>query len=103
MEHGTRELAEAIKRGAWHEAPDLSERDMALCTVAHKLSATPTRMVEEDWQPLRSLGFDDQGILEVAHIVGIFNYLTRLADGLGLQLDPATEVAGRSGVALEPR
>ena len=38
--------------------------------------------------------------MEVAHIVGIFNYLTRLADGLGLQLDPATEEAGRTGVAL---
>ncbi len=59
-------------------------------------------MVEEDWQPLRDLGFDDQGILEVAHIVGIFNYLTRLADGLGLQLDPATEEAGRSDEGLRP-
>jgi alkylhydroperoxidase family enzyme len=47
-------------------------------------------MVEEDWQPLRELGFDDETVLEVAHIVGIFNYLTRLADGLGLALDPET-------------
>ena len=70
--------------------------------MAEKLSATPTRMVEEDWQPLRDLGFDDRGILEVAHIVGIFNYLTRLADGLGLQLDPATEEAGATGIALQP-
>jgi alkylhydroperoxidase family enzyme len=100
VEHGTRELAEAIKRGAWREAPDLSERDIALCTVAEKLSATPTRMVEEDWQPLRDLGFDDQGLLEVAHIVGLFNYLTRLADGMGLQLDPMTEEAGRTGEVL---
>ena len=80
----------------------MSARDIALCTVAEKLSATPTRMVEDDWQPLRDLGFDDQGLLEVAHIVGIFNYLTRLADGMGLQLDAPTEEAGRSGVALKP-
>ena len=26
-------------------------------------------MVEEDWQPLRDLGFDDQACLEAAHIV----------------------------------
>ena len=45
-------------------------------------------MVEEDWQPLRDLGFDDEMCLEVVHIVGIFNYLTRLADGFGLVLDP---------------
>jgi alkylhydroperoxidase family enzyme len=57
-------------------------------------------MVEEDWQPLRDLGFDDVGIMDVVHVVGIFNYLTRMADGLGLQLDPATEAAGQSGTAL---
>ena len=57
-------------------------------------------MVPEDWQPLRDLGFDDEACLEVAHIVGIFNYLTRLADGLGLQLDPGTVEAARTGTAL---
>jgi hypothetical protein len=36
----------------------------------------------------------------VAHIVGIFNYLTRLADALGLQLDAGTEHAARTGEAL---
>ena len=57
-------------------------------------------MVEEDWQPLRDLGFDDEAVLEVAHVVGIFNYLTRMADGLGLQLDPETAEAARTGDAL---
>ncbi len=103
MENGSKELAEAIKHRSWRDASGLSARDYALCAVAEKLSETPTRMVEADWKPLRDLGFDDQAILEVAHIVGIFNYLTRLADGLGLQLDPATETASRSGVALKRR
>jgi uncharacterized peroxidase-related enzyme len=97
---------EAIKRGSWREASGLSERQEALCTVAEKLSATPTRMVEEDWQPLRDLGFDDKACLEVAHVVGIFNYLTRLADGFGLLLDAGTEEASATGIALkraEPR
>ena len=70
-------------------------------TVAEKMSATPTRMIESDWRPLRDLGFDDRACLEVAHIVGIFNYLTRLADGLGLQLDPETLAASQSGVTLK--
>jgi len=67
--------------------PHLDSRDYALCELAEKLSMTPTRMVEMDWQPLRNIGFDDRGCLEVAHIVGLFNHLTRLADGMGLQLD----------------
>ena len=60
-------------------------------------------MVEEDWLPLRDLGFGDEGILEVAHIVGIFNYLTRLADGLGLQLDPGTIEAAETHIPLRRR
>ena len=64
------------------------------------MSATPTRMVEADWQPLRDLGFDDLALLEVGHIVGIFNYLTRLADGFGLQLDARTLAAAQTGVPL---
>jgi alkylhydroperoxidase family enzyme len=68
--------------------------------VAEKLSATPTKMLEDDWKPLRDLGFGDEACLEVGHIVGIFNYLTRLADGFGLQLDPATQQAAASGVPL---
>ncbi|MCC6709815.1 MAG: hypothetical protein IT492_19855 [Gammaproteobacteria bacterium] len=79
---------------------DLTARQRALGELAEKLSATPTRMLERDWQPLRDLGFDDRACLEVAHIVGIFNHLTRLADGLGLELDAATRAAAESGVAL---
>jgi alkylhydroperoxidase family enzyme len=58
-------------------------------------------MVEADWQPLSNLGFNDEACLEVAHIVGIFNYLTRLADGLGLQLDRGTEQAAATGIPLQ--
>jgi alkylhydroperoxidase family enzyme len=90
---------EAIKEKRWREL-DLSPRDRALCAVAEKLSATPTRMVPEDWQPLRDLGFDDEACLEVGHIVGVFNHLTRLADGFGLLLDPETARAGETGEAL---
>lgn len=81
----------------------MSERERALCAVAEKLSGQPTRIVEDDWKPLRELGFDDQDCLEVAHIVGIFNHLTRLADGFGLQLDSGTGEASRTRVGLRRR
>ena len=90
----------AIKHKTWRALATLTERQRALAEVAEKLSATPTRMLERDWQPLRTLGFGDHACLEVAHIVGIFNYLTRLADGLGLELDAGTRAAAASGVAL---
>ena len=94
-------MVEAIKHKRWRELAKLSQREQALCALAEKLSAMPTRMVEEDWQPLRDLGFDDRACLEVAHIVGLFNYLTRLADGFGLKLDAKTEESAKTRIALK--
>ena len=100
MEDPREALVEAIKEKRWREVAGLSTRERALCNLAEKLSATPTRITEGDWQPLRDLGFDDTALLEVAHIVGLFNYLTRLADGFGLQLDSGVVEAGETGEAL---
>ena len=94
-------MVEAIKHKRWRGLPGLSQRERALCSIAEKLSAMPTRIVKQDWQPLRDLGFDDRACLEVGHIVGLFNYLTRLADGFGLQLDVKTQEAARTGISLK--
>jgi uncharacterized peroxidase-related enzyme len=83
-------LADAIASNRWREY-DLSPRERALCEVAEKLSADPNRMTERDWQPLRNLGFGDEALLEVGHIVGLMNYTTRLASGFGLIYPGALE------------
>ena len=102
MAGGNPELVDAIKEHRWREVESLTNRERELCTVSEKLSATPTRMVEDDWQPLRDRGFDDEACLEVAHVVGIFNYITRLADGFGLQLDPEVLDAARNMAPRNP-
>ena len=58
-------------------------------------------MTREDWDRLRELGFSDEDCLEVAHVVGIFNHLTRLADGFGIAVDPRTVAAARGGAPLQ--
>jgi alkylhydroperoxidase family enzyme len=100
VEGGAADLVQALKTGNWQSAAGLNEREQGLCALAEKLSGTPTRMAESDWEALREQGLSDEGRLEVAHIVGIFNYLTRLADGLGLQLDAATLAASSTGKGL---
>jgi len=100
VEGGAAELVEGIKAQRWRDVTSLSARERALCEVAEKLSAAPTRMTPADWQPLRELGFDDLALLDVAYIVGVFNYLTRLADGFGLQLDRQVEEASKSQTRL---
>ena len=92
-------MARAIERGHWSEAP-LSPRQRALCAVADKLSADPHSVGPEDWESLRAVGLDDEGCLELAHIVGVFNHLTRLADGFGIRVEPATLAAASGGPPL---
>ena len=58
-------------------------------------------MTAEDWQPLRDLGLDDEGLLEVGHLIAIFNYFPRLADGFGLQLHPQLRKAAETGIPLK--
>ena len=58
-------------------------------------------MTAEDWDRLRDLGFSDDDCLEVAHVVGIFNHLTRLADGFGIAVDERTLAAARGGAPLQ--
>jgi alkylhydroperoxidase family enzyme len=90
----------AIRERRWREVETLTDRARELCEVAERISKQPTSMTAAEWQPLRDLGLTDEAILEVAHVVGVFNHLTRLADGLGLELDPQTEEAARTGVPL---
>ena len=94
-------MIDAVHELRWGALPGIDPRARALCDLAYKMSGTPAKMAREDWQPLRDLNFSDEALLEVAHIVGIFNYLTRLADGLGLELDDAVVEAARTKVPLK--
>ena len=62
---GDGELIAAIKERRWRELGRLGPRERALCAIAEKLSATASRVALEDWEALRSLGFDEMGCLEV--------------------------------------
>lgn len=51
---------------------------------AHKLTLTPAAMSRADVEGLRLHGFDDQTILQINLIASYFNYINRVADGLGV-------------------
>ena len=53
-----------------------------------KLTHTPAKVTRDDVEELRTHGFDDQAIHEIAQITGLFAYYNRLADGLGIDLEP---------------
>ena len=49
-----------------------------------KLTKEPWRVVPGDLDKLRDVGFDDRGILQINLIASWFNYINRVADGLGV-------------------
>ena len=59
-----------------------------LMDYAWKLTRTPWEMTKGDVDALRSKGFSDGAILDAAEIIGWFNYINRVADGLGVDLEP---------------
>ena len=66
----------------------LEPRDRAIADYAWKLTREPDAMVETDLAPLRAAGLTDDAILWLAEVVAYFNYVNRLADGLGVRLEP---------------
>jgi uncharacterized peroxidase-related enzyme len=59
----------------------------ALADYAAKLTRSPGRMARSDVEKLRRAGFSDAAILDAAEIAGYFNYINRVADGLGIDLE----------------
>lgn len=55
---------------------------------ADKLTRTPGAMEEADLTPLREAGFSDADILHVAEVTAYYAYVNRIADGLGVGLEP---------------
>ena len=60
-----------------------------MLAYAVKLTRTPGAMGPGDVSALLSQGFDDRGVLDICQIVAYYNYVNRLADGVGVELEAA--------------
>lgn len=76
-------LADGLKKD-WRTAPGLSERDRAMLGYVEKLTKNPASVWKDDLDALREAGFDDTAILQINLIASWFNYINRVADGLGV-------------------
>ena len=66
----------------------LDEVDTALCEYAVKLTLNPGAMRKADVDLLRNTGLTDERITVAAQVISYFNYINRMADGLGVDLEP---------------
>ena len=61
-----------------------SGAELAMLQYCQKLTLQPGEMIESDVINLRDNGVDDGQILELNQIIGYFNYVNRLLNGLGV-------------------
>ena len=69
----------------WRTAT-LDSRERAMLEFAEKLTFTPGRLSEADVQELRKVGFSDGEILGIVLAAAYRNFITRVADLLGVEL-----------------
>ena len=78
---------EAFARDPW--SVPLEPRDRALLRWAERLTRAPASVTRADVDALRAAGYDDEAILHAVEVVAYFNFVNRLADGLGVELERA--------------
>jgi NAD(P)H-hydrate epimerase len=84
-ESGDPSLAEAVASGRFE---GLDGRLQALLAYATTLTRSPSEVAESDAEALRAAGLDDRAIVDANQVVAYFNYVNRIADGLGVELEP---------------
>ncbi len=72
---------------------ELSPREAALVEYALGLTREPAALTEGDLAPLRSAGLTDEEVLQANMITAYFNFVNRIAEGLGVEAPPE-EVEG---------
>jgi uncharacterized peroxidase-related enzyme len=62
----------------------LTERTRVMLDYAAKITRAPVECSEADIERLRSVGFSDQAIFDIAEIAAMFNFTNRLASATGM-------------------
>jgi len=75
-------LVTALRRD-YREA-DLNPADRAMLGYVATLTREPAAIRRSDIEALRAHGYDDTAILQINLIASWFNYINRVADGLGV-------------------
>ena len=88
---GDPELASHVMHD--YRQAELDPQTRGMLDFAAKLTRDPASMQRADVQGLRDLGLSDEQVLSTVLITCVFNFMTRLADGLGVEF-PAENQEG---------
>ena len=66
---------------------NISDKDKVMLSYAKTLTENPDSVREGEIIALRDTGFSDRDIFDINQVVSYFNYVNRIADGLGVTLE----------------
>ena len=58
---------------------------------AERLTRAPADIGSDDIDRLRAVGFSDRDILDTAEVTAYFAYVNRIANGLGVAVEPGLD------------
>jgi len=67
-----------------YKTAPISDQERVMLDYVVQVTRDATRISPADHERLRSVGFDDKGILQITLIASWFNYINRVADALGV-------------------
>ena len=73
---------------------DLTPRVRGLCDFAVQLTRAPASVGQADVEVLRGLGWSDSDIHDAIQVIAYFNYINRIAEGVGIGPEPEWEDEG---------
>lgn len=70
-----------------YKKAELDEKTLKLLEYAEKVSRNAYKVTDRDFETLRTLGWSDREILEATAVVAQFNFMNRMVDALGVELE----------------
>jgi len=70
-----------------YKKAELDEKTMKLLEYAEKVSRNAYKVIDRDFDVLRNVGWSDREILEATAVVAQFNFINRIVDALGVELE----------------
>lgn len=78
-------LVKQLKKN--YKQAELDEKTMAILSYAVKLTENPHSVSDDDVNHLKEIGCSDIEILDICQITSYFNFVNRMAEGLGVKLE----------------
>jgi uncharacterized peroxidase-related enzyme len=77
----------------WRNVEGLTERERAMVDYAEALTREPSTVGRERVDAMRRAGLSDDDVLNVNLVVAYYNFVNRIAEGLGVEINP-DEIGG---------